>query len=227
MKKTVFVTAGFDESGRKYRAGVDRLVESLEKQRVNKSDYLFLAIKGLANDTSILNCEPHKTNPYAFKIAAIDRAIDVFKADQVIWVDSSMVAVKNPAPVINRLSEIGVFMEESGHYVSDWCNNFTLNYFGITRAQASEMTMFSAGFTGIDFTTEIGCKFFNRWKESMQAGCFKGDWSNHRHDMSAGSIIANQMGLRQHYSTGGTFLAYVGPGYAKPKESAVFHLIGL
>jgi len=33
----------------------------------------------------------------------------------------------------------------------------------------------------------------------MQAGAFKGDWSNHRHDMACGSMIAWLMNMDKNY----------------------------
>jgi hypothetical protein len=61
----------------------------------------------------------------------------------------------------------------------------------------------------------------------MLAGMFKGDWTEHRHDMSVGSIIANQMGLVSKYSKGGNFFAYIGDGYGQPGPNVCFHLRGL
>ena len=58
----------------------------------------------------------------------------------------------------------------------------------------------------------------------MNAGCFKGSWANHRHDMTCGSIIANQMGLTKDWSDGGHYFAYIGQGYSQPQESAIFYL---
>lgn len=168
----------------------------------------------------------HYSNPYAFKIYAIDKARQQ-GYEQILWLDASVYAVKDPQPVFDWLTRHGIFMEEAGHYAGQWCNDAGLKYFGITRDEAMKMPMFSAGFIGFDFRQEIAREFFARWKNAMLAGMFKGDWSNHRHDLTCASIIANQMGLVDRYSPGGQFFAYVGPGYNEPKETVVFHLQGV
>lgn len=172
-----------------------------------------------------INAPLHTDNPYAFKIYAIESARDK-GYDQVLWLDASVYAVNDPKPVFDWIDKHGYFMEEAGHYVGQWCNDQTLAFFGITREKAMTMPMFSAGFVGLDFRSETAVTFFSRWKNAMLNGMFKGDWSNHRHDLTCGSIIANQMGLVSSYSPGGNFFAYIGPGYGEPKESVVFHLKG-
>lgn len=173
-----------------------------------------------------LHAPKHQDNPYAFKIYAIEKARSE-GYNQILWLDSSVYAVKDISPVWKWLSDKGIFLEEAGHMVGNWCNDYTLSYFGVTREEAMQMPMFAAGYVGFDFTNEISNEFFFKWKKSMEYGCFKGSWDNHRHDMSAGSIIANQMGLVKLYSQSGQFFAYVGEGYDKPKETACFHLQGI
>lgn len=197
-----------------YYNGQKRLQQSLS---MHSSYDAFLGFtEGLAS---------HKENPYAFKIDAIEIAKKTY--DKVLWLDASVYAVKDISPVWTWLNDKGIFMEACGHMVGNWCNDFTLNYFGITRDEAMTMPMFAAGYVGFDFTNKISIEFFERWKQSMLAGCFKGSWENHRHDMSAGSIIANQMGLVNKYSPSGQFFAYIGNGYPPPQESAVLHLQGI
>lgn len=172
-----------------------------------------------------LDIIPHSENPYAFKINAIEAAK---KLDNIVlWLDASVYAVKDIAPVFKWLKKKGIFLEAAGHKVGNWCNGFTLDYFGITRHEAMQMRMFAAGYVGFDFTSSISIEFFEKWKQSMLAGCFKGSWEDHRHDMTAGSIIANQMGLVSRYSPVQHFFAYIGEGYTKPKSTAVFHLQGI
>ena len=166
----------------------------------------------------------HHDNPYAFKIYAIEKALSLgYK--KILWLDASVYAVKDIEPVWQWLDEKGIFMEDAGHYAGSWCNDVALEYFGVSREQAMTMPMFAAGYCGFDFDNPISIEFFRAWKASMLAGMFKGDWSNHRHDMVCGSIIANKMGLS--FSTGGNFFAYVGEVFGTPKESVVFHLKGL
>lgn len=85
--------------------------------------------------------------------------------------------------------------------------------------------MFSAGLLGLDKNSPIAIEFFNQWKASALAGCFRGNWSDHRHDMTAGSIIAQRLGMK--YQRGGEHMSYVGPGYSQPELGSVFWLQGM
>lgn len=168
----------------------------------------------------------HTDNPYAFKIYAIERA-RALGYDQILWVDSSVYPVKDITPVFDWLTEKGIFLEEAGHYAGQWANQNALNYFGVTKDEAMKMPMFSAGYCGFDFRNPISQEFFAEWKEAMLNGIFKGLWEDSRHDMTAGSIIANKQGLLPLYSKGGTFFAYIGEGFGTPKETVVCHLQGM
>jgi hypothetical protein len=168
----------------------------------------------------------HQNNPYAFKLYAIEYARQM-GFDKILWVDASVVFVKHSKPIFDWIENKGFFFEEAGHLVGTWCNDRTLEYFGISRDEANQMPMFSAGFTGLDFANPIAVEFFDKWKQSMLDGQFLGEWSNHRHDMTCASIIANKMGLLKDYSSGGNYFAYVGSGYGEQKESVICNLLGV
>lgn len=190
-----------NEKGR-YVQNMARLSESLR----NNFDGDFL---GFIGDKS-LDCEPHSENPYAFKIAAFKVAIDKGYKN-VMWLDTSCFAIKNVQPVFDEIENEGFIFQEAGHYVGKWTNDFTLNYFGLTRNEANEMIMIgNAGFLGLDFSKSMPKDFFNKWDKAMQAGCFKGSWEDHRHDMSCSSIIINQMGIMHVAKKGDEWLQYAG-----------------
>lgn len=163
----------------------------------------------------------HDLSPYHFKIGAIKRALELDKI--VLWADSSLYRVGDLSKIQTIIETDGYFMEEAGHYVKDWCEETTLNYFGIDRS--SPFLMFSAGLLGLNFNTDIAKQYFERWEKSAVDGHFRGSWKTHRHDMTCGSIIASQLGMK--YQTGGTHLAYIGQGYSKPKDGVVFYCQGM
>jgi hypothetical protein len=198
-----------------YERGRKRLIASME----GKFDGSVITF----TSESEVGAPFHGENPYAFKVYAIEKVRDMGYT-QVLWLDASCYAVKNVSPIFDWIKENGIFMEAAGHWTGSWSNDSTLGYFGITREQAMQMPMFSAGFLGFDFEQEVSKEFFQKWKNAMLSGCFKGEWSNHRHDMTCGSIIACQMGLDKIYSEGGNYLAYRGEGYAEPKESVLIYL---
>jgi hypothetical protein len=198
-----------------YERGRNRLANSLNG---NFDGTLFT----YTNEAEV-GAEPHRDNPYSFKVYAIEKVRNLGYT-KILWLDASCYAIKNIQPIFDWMDEKGIFMEEAGHWTGTWTNDATLGYFGISREQAMGMSMFSAGFLGLNFENKISVDFFDKWKSSMLAGCFKGDWSNHRHDMTCGSIIACQMGLDKIYSKGGHYLAYIGEAYGKPQDSVLIYL---
>lgn len=164
----------------------------------------------------------HEDSPYQFKIHAIEKAFQL--DDVVLWCDASMFVVGDLSKIENIILQDGYFMEEAGHYVKDWCNARARDYFKL-KPDESGFTMFSAGLLGLNKKSSLAMDFFSQWKQSAFAGCFKGDWSNHRHDMTCGSIIAKRLGMK--YQRGGSHMAYLGPGYSQPEPGAVIHLQGI
>lgn len=223
MKTKTIVTAS--SNNEKYLFGQRRLLDSFWIHHPIENEANGIKIMGFTNEQSI-GSPSHESNPYAFKIYAIEEARRR-GFTQILWLDSSIIFVKNAKPIFDWVEEKGYFFEEAGHWVGSWCNDRTLEYFNISREEAMKMPMFSAGFTGLDFSNPIAIEFFNKWKQSMLDGQFIGDWSNHRHDMTCASIIANQMDMVKNYSSGGQYFAYIGGGYTEPKDSVICHLIGL
>jgi hypothetical protein len=169
----------------------------------------------------------HQESPYEFKIHAIKQAMQIDPI--VLWVDSSMYRVGDLSVIEAIIKRDGYFMEEAGHYAGRWTNQHTRDYFNVCNLEMYQglggITMFSAGLLGIDANNPLAISFLQQWHDSAKSGCFKGDWSDHRHDMTAGSIIAQRLGMK--YQTGGTHLAYIGPGYSEPKKSVVFCCQGM
>jgi hypothetical protein len=211
-------------SGR-YWKGQLRLMETLNFNW--GGDLLFFS------EESQLNAPPHLDNPYAFKIYAFREAIRR-GYNSILWLDASVYCEKNPKSVFEHIEREGYIMQEAGHLVGTWCNDHTLNYFGLTRDEAMEMTMYgNAGFLGLSTYSEKAMMFLDMWEASMKAGCFKGAWNNgnktesnderckgHRHDMTCGSIIANRLGMV--YQSGNEILQYKAPNDLPNNDTIIF-----
>ena len=200
-----------------YYASLERLRISAEKN--GEAD--FIGFKG--EDT--INAPLHVFNPYAFKIYAIDKVIELgYK--KILWVDSSAVFIRNAKPIWDEVENKGYIMQEAGHYVGRWCNDETLKYFNLERDEADKIMMYgNSGFLGLNFDSNIAVNFLNQWRESMLAGCFKGSWDDHRHDMTCGSIIANRLGME--YKSGNDWLHYAPPDQEQPNEKVIIHTQGM
>lgn len=177
-------------------------------------------------DESELGSPNHSQNPYAFKPYAMRTAF-LRGYEKVLWLDTSVWAVKPLTPVFDKIAADGVFFENSGFPVSMWSNDACLKWFGITRKDAESIRMISSGFVGIDIENPIGYELFQRWFKAMEAGTFKGSWDDHRHDQTALSIIIAQMGLDNKITECGTYFAYYGENYAPPNETAVCMVQGM
>lgn len=194
-------------STKEYARGQQRLANSLSGYK-----------KLMLNDYTAIGSSTHQESPYEFKVWAIEAAA---KFDPIVlWMDSSMYVRGDLSKIENIILEDGYFMEEAGHYVKTWCNEHcrkTLNF--NWQGDEGDYLMFSAGLLGLNMEDDTASLWFEQWKESALRGCFKGDWKDHRHDMTAGSILAQRLNMK--YQRGGSHLSYLGPGYSKPEAGSV------
>lgn len=201
-----------------YKKGQQRLAASLFNNKC----------KGMMiDDYSIIQSPTHQQSPYEFKIHSIRKAFD--EDNIVLWVDSSMYLHGDLEVIEKIILKDGYFFEEAGHYAGRWTNQHTRNYFNVTPQEMFQglggITMFSAGLLGLNLKSEIAMQFLYEWEESAKAGCFRGDWSDHRHDMTCASIIATRLGMKYH--RGGSHLSYIGPGYSTPEPGSIFYCQGV
>jgi hypothetical protein len=204
-------------SAGRYIEGMERLRQSLE----GKFDGDFI---GFVGEESI-GAPLHSENPYAFKIYAFIEALKRGYKN-ILWLDCSVWAIKDVQPVFDVINKEGYIMQEAGHFVGNWCNDFTLDYFGVKRDYAMAMLCYgNAGFLGLNFATIIANEFFDKWQQAMLAGCFKGNWSDHRHDLTSGSIIASKLGMK--YKSGNEWLEYAQFGSKPKNETIILQAAGL
>lgn len=221
MKKAIVSLA--NDKGN-YRLSLARLEESLK----GRFDGDFFGFTG----EHMVGAPPHEENPYAFKVYAIDM-VRQMGYDYILWLDSSVYAIKDVQPVFDIIARDGYLMQDSGHVVGHWCNDGTLEYFRLSREMAMSKPMYgNAGMLGLDFTTALSFgdkkkpySWFMIWKQTMERGFFKGSWGNHRHDMTCGSIIANELGMK--YIPGDQILQYAGPDDPVNNETIIFKAQGM
>lgn len=198
-----------------YVRALSRMVDSL---RYNW-DGGFMAFIG---EDTLPGCPKHEAQPYAFKLYAIQAALNAGYTE-ILWLDSSCYAIQPLQPIFDHIEKEGYIMQDAGHFVGVWTNDRTLKYFDLNRDEAMTMRCYgNAGFLGLNFEDQTAIDFFCEWKRSMEDGMFKGAWTNadhsesldercrgHRHDMSSGSIIANRMDMKLQSSQ--EWLQYAGP----------------
>lgn len=192
-----------------YYKGLCRLGESL---RGNFSgDFL-----GFMGEASV-GAPPHNEVPYGFKVKALNRARDL-GYDSVMWLDSSVFAIKPINHLFDIIEQDGHLMQEAGCFVGQWCNDFTLNYAKLSRQDAMSIPCYgNAGMLGLNLCNNLSMAFLNEWALMMRAGCFNGSWTDHRHDLTCGSIIANRLGWK--FQPGDQILQYAAPGTTPQNET--------
>jgi hypothetical protein len=225
MKKAII-----NFSNGRYIIGQDRLKQSLIAHGYD-GDFI-----GWQNEQQI-GAPPHKANPYAFKTFGFQKAFDM-GYDMVMWLDASVVAVANTQPIWDKIENEGYIMQYAGHMCGTWTNDNALRYFKVTRDKAMHYGMYgNAGFLGLNKHDEKAMDFFTQWHQASKVGAFIGNWDNktftesrdmrckgHRHDMSCGSIIANQ--LKMDMVEGDKWLHYA-PPTQQPKDGVILHAQGV
>lgn len=198
MTKSCIINVG---CGGWYPRGTDRLEASL-RQVGYQGDLL------LYRDRLPPGSPSHAQVPYAFKIHAIQEAARL-GYDLVLWCDSSMHAIAHPAPLFEKIREVGHLFVGDPNVVGNWSTDAFLRHWGLTRDEAMLIPMFSAGFTGLDLANPVSRVFLDVWSAASQDGVsFHGPWNNndksisqdercrgHRHDMSTASLLAYRMGM--------------------------------
>lgn len=162
----------------KYNNGRERLRNSL----INNTDADLMFYESESKVGSPLHIE----NPYAFKLYSFVKAIR-FGYKSVLWLDASMVVIKNLNPLFEEIESSGHFMQDSGWKNERWTNENTKQKFG------NDGIMFSAGVLGLNFENKTSQEFFVRWYKAMEQGYFKGSHDDHRHDQTLGSLIAHDL----------------------------------
>lgn len=185
--------------GQWYPRGLKRLERSLNLHGWGGEVMLW-------NDRYPDGCPTHQEQPYAFKIAAIEAARNAGH-DTVMWIDTSGWAIADPIKILQHAEVHGHYFWTSGFGTAQWTNDRTLEYFGVTREWARTIPMIYACVMVLDFRYERTRIFFEQWKQAMNDGVFAGSWTRqpedteamdytgHRHDQSAASVIAGKLGM--------------------------------
>jgi hypothetical protein len=159
------------------------------------------------NNETEIGSPRHQDNPYAFKVYAIE-AVRSKGYEVVIWCDSILNPVRSLDSIIPEIEKVGVYLPEDGWKTGMYANDNCLQYFGVTRNQAMEISAIWACFMAFDFKNPVTHEFIRRWKKACLEGAFAGKTFNndgsqsadprcrgHRHDQSCAELISHQMGI--------------------------------
>jgi hypothetical protein len=173
----------------------------------------------------------HQECPYAFKYYSILEARRR-GASLVIWCDSCLTLLKPIRPWIEQIQLAGVYLQEDGWKCGMWANDHSLAYFGVSRDDAMTIPSIYACTMAFDFRHPTAHQFLARWKDALDAGCFRGNWTNatntesqdprcrgHRHDQTCAELVAHEMKLPLQPLVLNVYL--YSPKYGRPSPSSV------
>jgi hypothetical protein len=169
-------------STKKYWPGQARLIKSLK----HKTDAALFMYRSEAEVGAPL----HSENPYAFKVYAMEKAIEA-GCQTILWLDASMYVLKDLTPLFEHIEKEGYFFQNSGWFNERWTNQKAKEYFGTNGG-----AMLSSGCIGFNLINAGAHRAFTEWKNSMLSGMFKGSWDDHRQDQTCISLIAYKSGLK-------------------------------
>lgn len=149
----------------------------------------------------------HAQCPYGFKIDAFAVA-RIQGHRRALWLDSAVYPAKDLSPVWDWLDHHDVLLLGDGWNIGQWTSDKALAIYGIDRDTAMTLQLCYACVVGINLSSSRGLEFLDRWRELREAGAFPGPWTNdakeasqdarcrgHRHDQSAASWLAHDMGI--------------------------------
>lgn len=193
----------FARGGSWYVKGQKRLKENFLKFGYT-GDFLFY------NDESQLKCSSHENTPYAFKAYAFQKAIEAGYI-QIVWCDSSMYLYNDQSlnRIRRQLDKDGYMLPLNGWNTGQWCSDAALPKLGITREESFNIPHIMANCMGFDLSNEKSREFLRQYFAHAKDGSFRGAWKNvkdsvssdsrvlgHRHDQTAGSVIAWRLGMQ-------------------------------
>ena len=171
---------------------------------------------------------------YNIKAACFIAARDMGYTN-ILWLDSSVWAIKNPNEIFDIINHEGYYMWRSGFNCAQTCNDQSLNYFGITRDMAETINDCSSSMLGLNLGNPKGEHFLKKWLLTCRAGMW-GTSRQHdngsedsrylfdRQDQSCASVIAGLQDMKL-YDPGQ--YSDIGNDSGKYNDSVIFVMRGV
>jgi hypothetical protein len=121
-----------------------------------------------------LGCPPHDQQMYAFKIWAMQRAIDAgFR--YVLWMDSGFQPIYAIDPLVQVIKSEGWYVPRQGAFMLDeWCSDDMMVKLSILAKDLQRIPLCFSGLVGLDMKSEIGNAIWWKWKRTQEEGAWNG-----------------------------------------------------
>lgn len=159
------------------------------------------------NDFASIGSPTQKEDPYAFKLYAIE-AVRKRGHDIVLWCDSVLQLTQPLDSLLQEIKDVGIYLPCDGTPCGRFANDKSIAYYNVTRDEAMKIKTIWACFMGFDFRNPRTTIFFDKWKEALTVGLFRGKHTNtdhsesmdercvgHRHDQTCAELIAHTYGF--------------------------------
>jgi hypothetical protein len=200
IKKRTDVAVACFVKGSYYETSANIMIRKFAEHNPEINVFVFTDYKEIGSPS-------HQEIPYAFKYYAVQK-VHSMGYRTVLWCDSVLKLQKPIDPVLREIAVVGVYLQKDGWACGTWANDKCLDYFGVSRDEAMNISSIWACFMGFDFANPVAREFLTRWKAAMDAGAFHGSHTNedrrqsldsrcrgYRHDQSCAELIAYQMKL--------------------------------
>lgn len=210
-----------------YAKGQRRLIESLRSHGYTGD------ILTWSNEK--INKHHDVEHPYTMKAAAFVEAIKKGYSN-ILWLDCSVICLKNITPFFELIKTESVYFWQSGWKLSDSATDKDLEFAGLTRDEAETMIECASGIVGLNFDDRDVRRLFYIFLDANEFGVCSTS-RNHdgqssdprfkwgRQDQTAFTIAFHKAGFDKMYEAN-LYSSYYERGKRYP-ESVVFLIKGL
>jgi hypothetical protein len=152
------------------------------------------------------NKKYNQENPYNAKAAAFEEAI-LQGYEQILWLDSPVVAMRDVAPVFEKIEREGYLtVQNYNRNCAESCSDACLEYFKLTRDQAEKIHERASGIIGVNMKNKRAAEMIYMFIRASKDGACDGSRNHdgqskdprfkfHRQDQSVLSLCAHSVGL--------------------------------
>lgn len=156
--------------------------------------------------TEFPNKKYNQENLYNAKAAAFEEAI-LQGYQQILWVDSPVVAMGDVTPIFEKIEREGYLTVQNGnHNCAESCSDACLEYFEVTRDQAEKIPESTGGIIGVNMKHKMADEMIHMFIRACKDGACDGSrhhdgqstdprFKYHRNCQSVISLCANAVGL--------------------------------
>jgi hypothetical protein len=196
-----------------YPKGIARMIQEFDRVSPGFEIQAFVNVLPFGSPRDVIE-DGYEYTGYAAKPFALNAAM-MSGADVAILIDASFYPVRPIHPLIDYIARNGYYLCDNGNKVGEWCSDRAAERMAVNRASLMRWTECSSYCVGLNFGDGRCHQLLQRWMgyasdrltfvgphtSLTNIGRNRGFVSSdpgvkgHRHDQTALSVIANQLGM--------------------------------